>query len=225
MTELHYLTIAEAGARIRDRTLSPVDLTQAVLDRIAAIDGAVNAYILVLADQAMAAARAAEAEITAGNYRGPLHGIPIGLKDIYNTAGITTTGHSALFRNHVPAEDAATVRLLREAGAVVLGKLATWEFAIGGTSFDLPWPPARNPWDLSRDTAGSSSGSGAAVASGMAYWRRTTRSTRPVPQSRRRISPVRSARRCPGCASASSAISTRRRCRLNRRRWPRSRRR
>ena len=168
MTELHYLTIAEAGARIRDRTLSPVDLTQAVLDRIAAIDGAVNAYILVLADQAMAAARTAEAEITAGNDRGPLHGIPIGLKDIYNTAGITTTGHSALFRNHVPAEDAATVRLLREAGAVVLGKLATWEFAIGGTSFDLPWPPARNPWDLSRDTAGSSSGSGAAVASGMA---------------------------------------------------------
>ena len=168
MTELHYLTIAEAGARIRARTLSPVELTRAVLDRIAAIDGAVNAYILVLADQAMAEAHAAEAEIASGTYRGPLHGIPIGLKDIYNTAGIRTTGHSALFRDHVPAEDATTVRLLREAGAVVLGKLATWEFAIGGTSFDLPWPPARNPWNLSRDTAGSSSGSGAAVASGMA---------------------------------------------------------
>ena len=116
----------------------------------------------------MADARTAEAEIASGAYRGPLHGIPIGLKDIYNTAGVATTGQSALFRDHVPAQDATTVRLLREAGAVVLGKLATWEFAIGGTSFDLPWPPARNPWDLSRDTAGSSSGSGAAVASGMA---------------------------------------------------------
>ena len=168
MSELHHLTIAEAGARLRARTLSPVELTRAVLDRIAAIDDTVNAYILVLADQAVADARKAEAEIASGAYRGPLHGIPIGLKDIYNTAGIATTGHSALFRDHVPAEDATTVRLLREGGAVMLGKLATWEFAIGGTSFDLPWPPARNPWDLSLDTSGSSSGSGAAVASGMA---------------------------------------------------------
>ncbi len=168
MSELNTLTIAEASARIRERTLSPVELTRAVLDRIAEIDGKVNAYILVLGEQAMADARAAEDEISRGNWRGPLHGIPVGLKDIYNTAGIATTGHSALFRNHVPADDATTVRLLREAGAVILGKLGTWEFAIGGTSFDLPWPPPRNPWDLSKDTAGSSSGSGAAVASGMA---------------------------------------------------------
>ena len=120
MTELHYLTIAEAGARIRDRTLSPVDLTQAVLDRIAAIDGAVNAYILVLADQAMAAARAAEAEITAGNYRGPLHGIPIGLKDIYNTGSSRPTACSAAAaccryrsRSTMPGRCAGPARIAR----------------------------------------------------------------------------------------------------------------
>ena len=115
----------------------------------------------------MAAAKQAEGAIAAGNYKGPLHGIPIGLKDIYNTAGVATTGHSALFKDHVPAEDAFTVALLKDAGAINLGKLSTWEFAIGGTSFDLPWPPARNPWDLSRDPSGSSSGSAAAVAAGL----------------------------------------------------------
>src|SRR5258708_21061543 len=112
----------------------------------------------------MADAKRAEAEIVAGRWKGRLHGFPIGLKDIYNTAGIRTTAHSALFEEHVPAEDAVTVALLRAAGAVVLGKLSTWEFAIGGTSFDLPWPPARNPWDLTKDPSGSSSGSGPAVA-------------------------------------------------------------
>ena len=101
------------------------------------------------------------------NWRGPLHGIPIGLKDIYNTAGIRTTGHSALFKDHVPTEDAFTVALLRQAGAVITSKLATWEFAIGGSSFDLPWPPARNPWDVTLDPSGSSSGSAAAVAAGL----------------------------------------------------------
>jgi aspartyl-tRNA(Asn)/glutamyl-tRNA(Gln) amidotransferase subunit A len=167
LTELCFLTIAEASRRIQARTLSPVELTQAYLDRIAALDGRLNAYILVLREQALAEARRAEAEITAGNYRGRLHGIPLGIKDIYNTAGIATTGHSALFRDHVPAEDATTVRLLRQAGAVILGKTSTWEFAIGGVSFDLPWPPARNPWDTTLDPAGSSSGSGAAVAGGL----------------------------------------------------------
>lgn len=166
--ELHFLTIAEASRRIRDRTLSPVELTRAFLDRIAALDGRLNSYILVLADAAMAAARIAEAEIAKGGWRGPLHGIPIALKDIYETAGVATTGHSALYAGHVPAQDATTVRLLRDAGAIILGKAATWEFAIGGSSFDLPWPPARNPWDLARDPSGSSSGSGAAVAAGLA---------------------------------------------------------
>ena len=167
MTDLHFLTIAEASAKIRAKTLSPVELTQAYMARIKALDGELNSHILVLEDQALAAAKQAEADIMAGGWTGPLHGIPIGVKDIYNTAGITTTGHSDLFKDHVPAEDAFTVKCLRDAGAIFTGKLSTWEFAIGGTSFDLPWPPARNPWDLSRDPSGSSSGSGAAVAAGL----------------------------------------------------------
>ena len=167
MTDLHFLTIAQASARIKARTLSPVELTQAFIDRVKAIDGRLNSHLLLLEEQALADAAQAEQEIMAGNWKGPLHGIPIGLKDIYNTAGIRTTGHSALFKDHVPAEDAFTVTLLRQAGAVITSKLATWEFAIGGSSFDLPWPPARNPWDVSLDPSGSSSGSGAAVAAGL----------------------------------------------------------
>jgi aspartyl-tRNA(Asn)/glutamyl-tRNA(Gln) amidotransferase subunit A len=167
MSELCFLTIAEASRRIRARSLSPVELCQAYLDRIDTVGGSLDAYILVLREQAMAEARKAEAEITSGGWKGPLHGIPIGIKDIYDTAGIATTGHSALCRDRVPEQDATTVRLLREAGAVILGKTATWEFAIGGVSFDLPWPPARNPWDTTLDPAGSSSGSGAAVAAGL----------------------------------------------------------
>jgi aspartyl-tRNA(Asn)/glutamyl-tRNA(Gln) amidotransferase subunit A len=166
--DLHFLTIAEASRLIRAGSLSPVELTQAFLDRIPALDSQLNAYLMPLPEQAMADAKRAEAEIAAGNWKGPLHGIPIGLKDIYNTAGVRTTGHSALFKDHVPTEDAFTVQRLREAGAVVLGKLSTWEFAIGGASFDLPWPPARNPWNPAHDPGGSSSGSGVAVASGLA---------------------------------------------------------
>ena len=165
--DLQFSTIADLAKRIRAKTLSPVELTRSCIDRVKALDGQLNSFILLLEDEAMAEARTAEAEIAAGRYKGPLHGIPIGLKDIYNTAGIATTGHSALFRDHVPAEDATTVRLLREAGAIMLGKLSTWEFAIGGSSFDLPWPPARNPWNTALDTSGSSSGSGAAVAAGL----------------------------------------------------------
>ncbi|PZP41863.1 MAG: Asp-tRNA(Asn)/Glu-tRNA(Gln) amidotransferase GatCAB subunit A [Azospirillum brasilense] len=167
MSELCFLTIAEASRRIRARSLSPVELCQAYLDRIDAVGSSLDAYILVLREQALVEARKAEAEITAGGWKGPLHGIPVGIKDIYDTAGIATTGHSALCRDRVPEQDATTVRLLREAGAVILGKTATWEFAIGGVSFDLPWPPARNPWDTTLDPAGSSSGSGAAVAAGL----------------------------------------------------------
>jgi aspartyl-tRNA(Asn)/glutamyl-tRNA(Gln) amidotransferase subunit A len=166
--DLHFLTIAQAGALIRTGKLSPVELTQAFIERIETLDGQLNAYLLPLQESALADAKRAEAEIAAGDYKGPLHGIPIGLKDIYNTAGIRTTGHSALFKHHVPTEDATTVALLREAGAVILGKLSTWEFAIGGSSFDLPWPPARNPWNPAHEPGGSSSGSGAAVAGGLA---------------------------------------------------------
>jgi aspartyl-tRNA(Asn)/glutamyl-tRNA(Gln) amidotransferase subunit A len=164
MSELVELTISQASELIKAGRLSPVDLTQAYLDRTAAHDHVVNSYILVLRDAALAEATAAQMEIASGRYRGPMHGIPVAIKDIFNTANVPTTGHSALFKNNVPKEDATVVKLLRDAGAVILGKTATWEFAIGGVSFDLPWPPARNPWDVSRDTAGSSSGSAAAVA-------------------------------------------------------------
>src|SRR6059058_5911728 len=162
-----YLTIAEAARLIETRELSPVELVDSRLDRIARLDDRLHSFIRVLADEARAAARAAEAEIAAGKYRGPLHGVPIGLKDIYETAGIATTGHSKVMQDHVPKVDAFTVKKLRDAGAVVMGKLATHEFAFGGPSFDLPWPPARNPWDTSRFTGGSSSGTGAAVPAGL----------------------------------------------------------
>ena len=167
MTDPYWLTIAQASALVRDKKVSPVELTTMFLTRVKQLDGALNSYLLPLEEQALADARKAEADIAAGNWKGPLHGIPIGLKDIYNTAGIRTTGDSALFKDHLPAEDAFTVSLLRAAGAVITGKLATWEFAIGGTSFDLPWPPARNPWDTSLDPSGSSSGSAVAVAAGL----------------------------------------------------------
>jgi aspartyl-tRNA(Asn)/glutamyl-tRNA(Gln) amidotransferase subunit A len=167
-TDLHFLTIAEAASLIERRQLSPVALTRALLDRIAAIDPQLNAYLLVTAEQALDQARAAEAEIMAGNYRGPMHGIPFALKDIYCTAGIRTTSHSRTRADYVPNFDATTVVKLRQAGAVLLGKLATHEFAHGGPSFDLPWPPARNPWNREHFTGGSSSGSGASVAAGLA---------------------------------------------------------
>ena len=168
MTELHWLTIDEAARRIAARQLSPVELTRAFLERIQVVDPQLNAYLLVTADQALDDARRAEAEIVAGSYRGPLHGIPYALKDVYCTAGIRTTGHSRTAADFVPTSDSETVVRLKSAGAVLLGKLATHEFAHGGPSFDLPWPPARNPWDRRRFTGGSSSGAGAAVAAGLA---------------------------------------------------------
>src|SRR5258708_22685063 len=162
-----YLTIAEAARLIERKELSPVELVESRLDRIARLDGRLNSFIRVLAEEARADARAAEAEIAADRYRGSLHGIPIGLKDIYETAGVATTGHSKVMQDHVPRADAFSVKRLREAGAIVMGKLATHEFALGGPSFDLPWPPARNPWDTSRFTGGSPSATGAAVAAGL----------------------------------------------------------
>lgn len=166
-TELHALTIAEAAKLIERRALSPVELIRAFLERIAAIDPQVNAYLLVTADAALEEARAAEAEIMAGNYRGPMHGVPFALKDIYCTAGIRTTSHSRTRADYVPDFDATSVAKLRRAGAVLLGKLSTHEFAHGGPSFDLPWPPARNPWNREHFTGGSSSGSGAGIAAGL----------------------------------------------------------
>ncbi len=164
MPELHLLTIAEAAKLIQARELSPVELTQAYLNRIEALDDQINAFITLAADVALAQARQAEMEIMTGRYRGPLHGIPFGLKDLYDTAGILTTGHSKLHVDHVPEQNAAATDKLFDAGAVLLGKLATAEFAHGAPTFDAPWPPARNPWNPEHYTGGSSSGSAAAVA-------------------------------------------------------------
>jgi aspartyl-tRNA(Asn)/glutamyl-tRNA(Gln) amidotransferase subunit A len=163
-----FLSIAEASTMIERRALSPVELTRSFLDRIAAIDPLLNAYLLVTADQAMDQAKTAEAEIMAGRWRGPMHGIPYALKDIYCTKGIRTTSHSRTRADYVPDFNATSVAKLHEAGAVLLGKLSTHEFAHGGPSFDLLWPPARNPWNRDYFTGGSSSGSGAAVAAGLA---------------------------------------------------------
>jgi len=162
-------TLAEAARLLRARKVSSVELTRECLRRVAALDPALNAFLLVTERDALAAARAAD-KLLAGQVAGrptPLTGIPVGLKDIYETAGIRTTAHSRTLEHNVPREDAEAVRRLKAAGAVSLGKLATHEFAIGGPAFDLPWPPARNPWDRERFTGGSSSGSAAAIASGM----------------------------------------------------------
>jgi aspartyl-tRNA(Asn)/glutamyl-tRNA(Gln) amidotransferase subunit A len=164
--DLHFMSIAEAARLISAGKLSPVDYTQALLDRITAFDSQINAFITVTAGHALEQARRAEAEIASGQYRGPLHGIPFGLKDIFDTAGILTSGHSKLGVGRIPAHDATAVEKLYRSGAVLLGKLATHEFAHGGPSFDLPWPPARNPWNPAHFTGSSSTGSGAAVAAG-----------------------------------------------------------
>jgi len=166
MTEL---TIAEASDLLRRKQISPVDLTAACLDRIERLNPALNAFITVMHDSALAEARAAEAEINAGNWRGPLHGIPIGLKDLIDTAGVKTTCGSALFADRIPAEDADIVRRLKTAGAVLIGKQNMQEFAYGGTSTSSYFGPVHNPWDLERIAGGSSGGSAAAVATGMCF--------------------------------------------------------
>jgi aspartyl-tRNA(Asn)/glutamyl-tRNA(Gln) amidotransferase subunit A len=162
-----FFTIAQASALIASRRLSPVELTEHCQARIRRVDPLVHSFITVTEERAIADARAAEARIMAGRPRGKLDGIPIAHKDIYCTAGIRTTAHSRQLPDHVPARDATVVRRLAEAGAVLMGKLATHEFAFGGPSFDLPWPPARNPWNCDHFTGGSSSGTGAAVAAGL----------------------------------------------------------
>ena len=164
--QLHYLTIQEVGDRIRKREMSPVDVVEASLDRVEATDDRLHSFITLLKDEALEQARVAEAEIAKGNYRGPLHGIPYGLKDLYDTAGIRTTAASKVDFDRVPAEDATVVTRLREAGAVLVGKLVMHEYATGAPDFTSPFPPARNPWNLEHATGGSSSGSGSAVAAG-----------------------------------------------------------
>ena len=162
-----FLTIREAGELLRRRELSPVELVHAFLDRIEAKDGQLHAFITVLKDKALAQARSVESDILQGDYKGPLHGIPLGLKDIYGTAGVRTTSGSRVDIDRVPTEDATTAARLKEAGAVLLGKLTTYEYATGGPDITSPFPPARNPWNLAHMPGGSSSGSGAAVAAGL----------------------------------------------------------
>ena len=171
MTKLdsRYLTIAQAAGLIRAGELSPLEITQACLDRIDEIDSQINSFITVTAELALAQAKAAEQELAAGRDRGPLHGIPVALKDLYATKGVLTTGHSKVLQDWIPDEDATVTTMLREAGAVLIGKLAMHEFAFGPVSFDLPFPPARNPWNRNHVTGGSSSGSGAALAAGLCF--------------------------------------------------------
>jgi aspartyl-tRNA(Asn)/glutamyl-tRNA(Gln) amidotransferase subunit A len=164
--DVAFLTIAELGRLYDKRELSPVEVTKALIARIAAHDGKLHSFLRLTEEAALAEAAAAERELMAGTRRGPLHGIPYALKDIIETAGILTTGHSKLREDHVPSADAELVTRLKAAGGIMLGKLATWEFALGGPSFDLPWPPARNPWNPDYLPGGSSSGAGAAVAAG-----------------------------------------------------------
>lgn len=166
MTELAFLTIAEASRLIAKRELSPVELTEACLRRIETLDSQLDSFITVTAERARAEAKAAEAAIMAAAPRSRLHGIPYCLKDIFDTAGIRTTAMSKLLADNVPARDSRCQENLAAAGGVLLGKNATWEFAHGGPSWDILFPPARNPWDRTCSPAGSSSGSAAAVAAG-----------------------------------------------------------
>jgi aspartyl-tRNA(Asn)/glutamyl-tRNA(Gln) amidotransferase subunit A len=160
---------AAASGKSRARPLSPVELTEACLRRIEQLNPRLNAFTTITADTALNDARSAEAEIHAGRWRGPLHGIPLALKDLVDTAGIRTTAGSLLYRDRVPQQDAEVVRRLRAAGAVIVGKTNLHEFAFGGSGMISAFGVTRNPWDTERITGGSSSGSAAAVAAGMCF--------------------------------------------------------
>jgi aspartyl-tRNA(Asn)/glutamyl-tRNA(Gln) amidotransferase subunit A len=169
MVELEFLSVQSASALIKAKQVSPVELTRVCLDRIDALNPSLNAFITVTADAALAEARVAEREVQRGEWRGPLHGIPLALKDMIDTAGTRTTGASALFKDRIPLVDAEVVTRLRSAGAVLLGKLNMQEFAYGGTSVPSHYGPVFNPWDIKRIAGGSSGGSAAAVAAGLCY--------------------------------------------------------
>jgi len=168
MPELVDLTIAEASGALQRRQVSSSELTEAYLGRIERLNSSINAYVLVTAERARNEAAAADEEIAAGRYRGPLHGIPIGLKDLYDTAGIETAGGSAVLRGRVPQRDSTAARKLAQAGAVLLGKTNTHEFAWGTTTNNPHTGATHNPWKLDRIPGGSSGGSGAAIAARMA---------------------------------------------------------
>jgi len=167
--ELAGLTLREAAARVRQKSVSPVELTRACLQRIERYQPVLNAFITITGESALAEARALETEAQRGSFRGPLHGVPIALKDNVDTAGIRTTGASALFADRVPTEDAEVARRLKAAGAVMLGKLNLHEFAYGGTTVVSYFGATKNPWQTNHNPGGSSGGSGAAVAARLCY--------------------------------------------------------
>jgi len=162
------LTISELAQRLRRKEISPVEITEACLERIEKLNPVLNAFISLTAESALAEARAAETAIGKGEWRGPLHGIPVALKDLIDTAGMRTTAASALYRDRIPKHDAEVVRRLRRAGAVILGKNNLHEFAYGGSSLVGYFGDVHNPWDVGRIAGGSSGGSAAAVAAGLA---------------------------------------------------------
>ena len=164
-----YATIGEMSARIRRQEISPVDVVRASLQRIEKLNPLLNAFITVLADEALAQAEIAEAEIKAGHWRGPLHGLPVGVKDMFDTAGVRTTAAFEHFRNRVPQKDAVAVGKLRQAGAIIVGKTNMHRLAMGTTSAVSDFGPVRNPWNRDSIAGGSSGGSAAAVASGMCF--------------------------------------------------------
>jgi aspartyl-tRNA(Asn)/glutamyl-tRNA(Gln) amidotransferase subunit A len=163
------LTLKDASDLVRRKDVSPVELTEACLARIEKYNPAINAFITVTRDQALAAAREMETEISRGKHRGALHGIPIALKDNIDTAGVRTTAASGVFKDRVPTDDAEVVARLKRAGAIVLGKLNLHEFALGGTSAVTYFGPVHNPWALDRVSGGSSGGSAAAVIADMCF--------------------------------------------------------
>src|SRR5437667_10000352 len=167
--DLAALTLSEASARIRAGRVTPTQLTEACLARIATYNPKLNCFITVMREHAMTQARELDAEQRAGRLRGPLHGIPIALKDNIDTAGVRTTAASAVFDDRVPAADAEVTRRLKAAGAILIGKTNLPEFAMGGTSATSYYGPVRNPWALDRNSGGSSGGSAAAVAAGLCY--------------------------------------------------------
>src|SRR5579864_4459411 len=162
-------TITELSQRLRRREVSPVEITQECLERIERLNPGLNAFITVTAESALTEARRAESEILHGEWRGPLHGVPVALKDLIDTAGVRTTAASALYRDRVPEQDAEVVRRLRQAGAVIVGKNNLHEFAYGGSSLVSYFGDVHNPWDVGRIAGGSSGGSAAAVVAGLAY--------------------------------------------------------
>lgn len=166
MADLAWLGIAEAGKLFREKKLSPTELVRALVERIEKLDGKVHAFIRLEAEAALKQAAEVESEFQAGKIRGALHGVPYALKDNIDVAGVPTTCASKVMQGHVAAADAPVVKRLREAGGIVLGKLNLHEFARGGSMFGLPWPAARNPWNLKLHPGGSSSGSGVALAAG-----------------------------------------------------------